>query len=123
MAEAPSIPSSSSSIRPSRIKITTAGLPSKSSTNGWKGRGPSPNNRQQQRLKSQETIMASTDHLTDEEFVTILKAETQAHYWRLFNLGVGGRFHAFLEWRSEEHTSELQSLMRNSYAVFCWNKK
>src|SRR3546814_2394547 len=27
--------------------------------------------------------------------------------------GVGGPF------RSEEHTSELQSLMRNSYAVFC----
>src|SRR3546814_5638901 len=25
--------------------------------------------------------------------------------------------------RSEEHTSELQSLMRNSYAVFCVNKK
>src|SRR3546814_1168332 len=25
--------------------------------------------------------------------------------------------------RSEEHTSELQSLMRNSYAVFCLNKK
>src|SRR3546814_7743714 len=25
--------------------------------------------------------------------------------------------------RSEEHTSELQSLMRISYAVFCWNKK
>src|SRR3546814_5670987 len=25
--------------------------------------------------------------------------------------------------RSEEHTSELQSLMRNSYAVFCMNKK
>src|SRR3546814_4252758 len=35
-----------------------------------------------------------------------------------------------LEWeriwtkvRSEEHTSELQSLMRNSYAVFCLKKK
>src|SRR3546814_1278341 len=28
------------------------------------------------------------------------------------------------EWqRSEEHTSELQSLMRISYAVFCLNKK
>src|SRR3546814_4865251 len=26
------------------------------------------------------------------------------------------------ERRSEEHTSELQSLMRNSYAVFCLNK-
>src|SRR3546814_7198216 len=25
--------------------------------------------------------------------------------------------------RSEEHTSELQSLMRLSYAVFCWKKK
>src|SRR3546814_4988180 len=25
--------------------------------------------------------------------------------------------------RSEEHTSELQSLMRYSYAVFCWTKK
>src|SRR3546814_10031397 len=32
-----------------------------------------------------------------------------------------------VEWmpndRSEEHTSELQSLMRNSYAVFCLKKK
>src|SRR3546814_4170593 len=25
--------------------------------------------------------------------------------------------------RSEEHTSEIQSLMRNSYAVFCLKKK
>src|SRR3546814_4508239 len=25
--------------------------------------------------------------------------------------------------RTEEHTSELQSLMRNPYAVFCWKKK
>src|SRR3546814_6119863 len=30
----------------------------------------------------------------------------------------GGR-----EYRSEEHTSELQSLMRISYAVFCLKKK
>src|SRR3546814_9573032 len=28
-----------------------------------------------------------------------------------------------LGYRSEEHTSELQSLMRNSYAVFCLKKK
>src|SRR3546814_953179 len=28
-----------------------------------------------------------------------------------------------LHGRSEEHTSELQSLMRISYAVFCLNKK
>src|SRR3546814_2176711 len=30
---------------------------------------------------------------------------------------------AFVAWRSEEHTSELQSLMRISYAVFCLKKK
>src|SRR3546814_4970091 len=28
-----------------------------------------------------------------------------------------------LGWRSEEHTSELQSLIRISYAVFCLKKK
>src|SRR3546814_1452302 len=28
-----------------------------------------------------------------------------------------------LDDRSEEHTSELQSLMRISYAAFCWKKK
>src|SRR3546814_10628238 len=42
----------------------------------------------------------------------------------------GGSFHPLLIQpngaicqRSEEHTSELQSLMRISYAVFCLNKK
>src|SRR3546814_8942358 len=29
----------------------------------------------------------------------------------------------YLDDRSEEHTSELQSLMRNSYAVYCLKKK
>src|SRR3546814_10764021 len=33
-----------------------------------------------------------------------------------------GHFGSF-EYRSEEHTSELQSLMRISYAVFCLKKK
>src|SRR3546814_8247297 len=42
----------------------------------------------------------------------------------------GGRMHghffgqsSFATYRSEEHTSELQSLMRISYAVFCLKKK
>src|SRR3546814_2025841 len=34
-----------------------------------------------------------------------------------------GALHAGGASRSEEHTSELQSLMRNSYAVFCLIKK
>src|SRR3546814_9098643 len=43
-------------------------------------------------------------------------------------LGKGVRFFhnhgaVFFELRSEEHTSELQSLMRTSYAVFCLKKK
>src|SRR3546814_9403580 len=36
----------------------------------------------------------------------------------------GGADAKMLTWlRSEEHTSELQSLMRNSYAVFCLKTK
>src|SRR3546814_9469604 len=31
--------------------------------------------------------------------------------------------HGSTGWRSEEHTSELQSLMRITYAVFCLKKK
>src|SRR3546814_5749652 len=34
-----------------------------------------------------------------------------------------GAWHGQYASRSEEHTSELQSLMRNSYAVFCLKKK
>src|SRR3546814_6591645 len=35
----------------------------------------------------------------------------------------GGAANIFNALRSEEHTSELQSLMRISYAVFCLKKK
>src|SRR3546814_2785808 len=38
-------------------------------------------------------------------------------------LGVGGEALVEPDVRSEEHTSELQSLMRISYAVFCLKKK
>src|SRR3546814_5069282 len=37
--------------------------------------------------------------------------------------GSGHAFHGKHFLRSEEHTSELQSLMRISYAVFCLKKK
>src|SRR3546814_2702128 len=39
------------------------------------------------------------------------------------HLGIGGGLHGAMTGRSEEHTSELQSLMRISYAVFCLKKK
>src|SRR3546814_8382138 len=40
--------------------------------------------------------------------------------------GIGGSIGSVtsgFRWRSEEHTSELQSLMRISYDVFCLKKK
>src|SRR3546814_7379874 len=37
--------------------------------------------------------------------------------------GISGRDVTAADQRSEEHTSELQSLMRISYAVFCLKKK
>src|SRR3546814_3489865 len=42
---------------------------------------------------------------------------------RLHPGGAGPREDVEVEGRSEEHTSELQSLMRISYAVFCLKKK
>src|SRR3546814_18346492 len=43
----------------------------------------------------------------------------QQHGWTLIYTDAA----AYPLWRSEEHTSELQSLMRISYAVFCLKKK
>src|SRR3546814_9238643 len=49
--------------------------------------------------------------------------QDRAAAWK--NKPIPGEQHAALARRdrSEEHTSELQSLMRISYAVFCLNKK
>src|SRR3546814_5548081 len=52
------------------------------------------------------TLASILDSMPDADTVT---------WMRRFNEGRGGR--------SEEHTSELQSLMRISYAVFCLKKK
>src|SRR3546814_1920156 len=42
---------------------------------------------------------------------------------RAIRMHSASRFQQLFVWRSEEHTSELQSLMRISYAVFCLKKK
>src|SRR3546814_6720460 len=61
-----------------------------------------------------------------------LMSETYAHLYRLPLTGLrfftvygpwGRPDMAMWLFRSEEHTSELQSLMRISYAVFCLKKK
>src|SRR3546814_5070892 len=48
-------------------------------------------------------------------------AETEGSFGEVALIGERTQF---LRWdRSEEHTSELQSLMRHSYAVFCLKQK
>src|SRR3546814_7302178 len=56
------------------------------------------------------------DRAPDAGMVTAFLCNDQAHG------AVGGADQLRIE-RSEEHTSELQSLMRISYAVFCLKKK
>src|SRR3546814_2315516 len=50
-------------------------------------------------------------------------AATSSHGAMASTTRGSGRVDAWLSRRSEEHTSELQSLMRISYAVFCLKKK
>src|SRR3546814_8504313 len=55
------------------------------------------------------------DKLRNEDFCGILVPS--------FAPGAPASHHNLVLWRSEEHTSELQSLMRISYTVFCLKKK
>src|SRR3546814_4420960 len=60
--------------------------------------------------------------LRDEDrYAAMSKASAERS--RAFSLESCARAHMKLYARSEEHTSELQSLMRISYAVFCLKKK
>src|SRR3546814_8674609 len=52
-----------------------------------------------------------------------LHSRASAAQRRTRDRAAGPRAAAALAVRSEEHTSELQSLMRISYAVFCLKKK
>src|SRR3546814_4592386 len=59
-----------------------------------------------------EMLLAITPHGTPKQVARIIKGYVDA----------GLRVPKIMD-RSEEHTSELQSLMRISYAVFCLKKK
>src|SRR3546814_3815872 len=64
----------------------------------------------------------------DPQFQNILKSQSSASFSQTWFDQRRRIFSKPLEWsgwllRSEEHTSELQSLMRISYAVFCLKKK
>src|SRR3546814_6112049 len=71
----------------------------------------------------------------DREIVLKLTGNMERYFWSIngkkyseakpirLHYGERVRFKFVNETRSEEHTSELQSLMRISYAVFCLKKK
>src|SRR3546814_1353749 len=52
-------------------------------------------------------------------YAIAFKMSETARRWAIFLMIIP----FFTSYRSEEHTSELQSLMRISYAVFCLKKK
>src|SRR3546814_3005161 len=82
-------------------------------------------------LPRQETLEALIGELgiANDSHVVVVSAGTDALdissaarvYWT-FKV-IGHDRVSILDGRSEEHTSELQSLMRISYAVFFWKKK
>src|SRR3546814_2693372 len=67
-------------------------------------------------------IAAVLRRYPDMPVVVLSGAEDAAQMKMLLDLGVRGYIPKAYS-RSEEHTSELQSLMRLSYAVFCFKKK
>src|SRR3546814_9266552 len=78
-------------------------------------------------FRSAENIQATWQTLMEfqgADSLTVDPAERSATWWFLSSRALtiaGGTTDVQL--RSEEHTSELQSLMRISYAVFCLKKK
>src|SRR3546814_2076429 len=70
---------------------------------------------------SHELVGDQARPLSDTRRANILAANEGLAGEALRTLGVA--FRSLPKDRSEEHTSELQSLMRISYAVFCLKKK
>src|SRR3546814_8298601 len=71
------------------------------------------------------TVAAASDWGADMQIKTVRPARVDSYEHAFRRTGIA---RSLTDWRrrggrSEEHTSELQSLMRISYAVFCLNKK
>src|SRR3546814_2492335 len=67
---------------------------------------------QQGRLRGEVHLVAICGENREDVVVAEQPVRRRLHVQQVVELGA----------RSEEHTSELQSLMRISYAVFCWKK-
>lgn len=60
----------------------------------------------------------------DLELIDDLQSEVQIFYARLFKLGTGGRFHAFVEWCGvmSEHLNITRDLLQQGVAAFNINR-
>src|SRR3546814_9273222 len=65
-------------------------------------------------------LVAGTDQIGEQGFAVGIHAASNS-IMTLADCGVAATPNASTT-RSEEHTSELQSLMSTSYAIFCWKK-
>src|SRR3546814_1958447 len=70
-----------------------------------------------------EALEVALDGRDDIPDLLLIADTTLSQRWNLFPAVIERVFSIDMEWRSEVHTSELQSLMRISYAVFCLKKK
>src|SRR3546814_4578445 len=79
---------------------------------------------QQQRVAIARSLAMRPDVMLFDEVTAALDPETVKEVLvTIRQLAEEGMTCILVTHRSEEHTSELQSLMRISYAVFCLNKK
>src|SRR3546814_11833907 len=69
------------------------------------------------------TLFRSRDKAATSRWWGELRAEAAAAFGRSIGVRTRTAYRRAVRFRSEEHTSELQSLMRISYAVFCLKKK
>src|SRR3546814_5676400 len=89
--------------------------------------GPTPRRRNAPELRDDSwmrspevvRIISGIKTPTEAGFSSCPRQRSENKAWRR----APSRYAAASQSRSEEHTSELQSLMRNSYAVFCLKKK
>src|SRR3546814_6902244 len=80
------------------------------------------------KLKHDVPIVSAAFTGTSNNFAEVMRQNTAINaFMQARNSMSGGtgaaEIDTFAQTRSEEHTSELQSLMRISYAVFCLKKK
>src|SRR3546814_7698541 len=65
-----------------------------------------------------ETVDATREALSEQGFGIVTEIDMQS----TLKAKIDAEIERYVI-RTEENTSEIQSLMRNSYAVFCWTKK